>query len=92
MQKIDKTDTLETILTRGKFEVDYYQREYRWGRKQIEHMLHMLARLTDYVTVRMGLASQFENYVDRNPKTSYDIEHKKFLLLLFEHGYFNAKS
>ena len=39
MQKIDKTDTLETILTRGKFEVDYYQREYRWGRKQIEQML-----------------------------------------------------
>mgnify|MGYP000552780144 FL=1 len=38
MQKIDKTDTLETILTRGKFEVDYYQREYRWGRKQIEQM------------------------------------------------------
>ncbi|MBS5733773.1 MAG: DUF262 domain-containing protein [Clostridiales bacterium] len=39
MQKIDKTETLETILTRGKFEVDYYQREYRWGRKQIEQML-----------------------------------------------------
>ena len=39
------------------------------------YMLHMLARLTDYVNVRMGLASQFENYVDRNPKTSYDIEH-----------------
>ena len=38
-------------------------------------MLHMLARLTDYVNLRMGLASQFENYVDRNPKTSYDIEH-----------------
>lgn len=39
MQKIEKTDMLETILTRGKFEVDYYQREYRWGRKQIEQML-----------------------------------------------------
>ncbi len=39
MQKIDKTDTLETILTRGKFEVAYYQREYRWGRRQIEQML-----------------------------------------------------
>ena len=39
MQKIDKTDTLETILTKGRFEVDYYQREYRWGRIQIEQML-----------------------------------------------------
>ncbi len=39
MQKIDKTDTLETILTKGRFEVDYYQREYRWGRVQIEQML-----------------------------------------------------
>lgn len=39
MQKIDKTDTLEVILTRGRLEVDYYQREYRWGRKQIEQML-----------------------------------------------------
>lgn len=39
MQKIDKTDTIETILTKGRFEVDYYQREYRWGRVQIEQML-----------------------------------------------------
>lgn len=39
MQKIDKTDTIETILTKGRFEVDYYQREYRWGRKQIEEMI-----------------------------------------------------
>lgn len=39
MQKIDKTDTLEVILTRGRLEVDYYQREYRWGRKQIEQMI-----------------------------------------------------
>ena len=38
-------------------------------------MLHMLARLTDFVNVRMGLASQFEAYVDRVPRTSYDIEH-----------------
>lgn len=40
MKKIDKTDTLKAILTRGRFEVDYYQREYRWGRVQIEQMLN----------------------------------------------------
>ena len=39
MKKIEKTDTLSTILTKGRFEVDYYQREYRWGRVQIEQML-----------------------------------------------------
>lgn len=39
MRKIEKADTLETILSCGKFEVDYYQREYRWGRKQIEQMI-----------------------------------------------------
>ena len=35
----------------------------------------MLARLTDYVNVQMGRASLFATYVDRNPKSSYDIEH-----------------
>ena len=39
------------------------------------YMLHMLARLTDYVDTRMGHASQFETYIDRSPKSSYDIEH-----------------
>lgn len=57
MQKIDKTDTLETILTRGKFEVDYYQREYRWGRKQIEQML-------------MDFYDTFRQYYDPSNHTS----------------------
>lgn len=39
MQKIDKTDTIKTILSGRKYTVDYFQREYRWGRKQIEQML-----------------------------------------------------
>ena len=39
------------------------------------YMLHMLARLTDYANTQMGRASLFETYVDRNPRTSYDIEH-----------------
>ena len=39
MQKIDKTDTLKTILSGRKYPVDYFQREYRWGQKQIEQML-----------------------------------------------------
>lgn len=39
MQKIDKTDTLKTILSGRKYIVDYFQREYRWGQKQIEQIL-----------------------------------------------------
>ena len=39
MQKIDKTDTLGKILSDRRFTVDYFQREYRWGQKQIEQML-----------------------------------------------------
>ena len=39
MQKIDKTSTLKEILNNNHFAVDYFQREYRWGRKQIEQML-----------------------------------------------------
>lgn len=39
MQKIDKTDTLKTILSGRKYTVDYFQREYRWGQKQIEQMI-----------------------------------------------------
>jgi hypothetical protein len=39
MKKIDKTDTLKTILSGRKYTVDYFQREYRWGQKQIEQML-----------------------------------------------------
>ena len=39
MQKIDKTETLTKILSHRRFTVDVFQREYRWGRKQIEQML-----------------------------------------------------
>ena len=39
MNKIDKTDTLTKILSHQRFTVDVFQREYRWGRKQIEQMI-----------------------------------------------------
>ena len=39
MDKINKTDTLEKILAKRSFSIDVFQREYRWGRKQIEQML-----------------------------------------------------
>ena len=41
-------------------------------------MLHLLARFTSYVNVKMGNPSQFDVYVDRKRKgNTYDIEHFK---------------
>lgn len=54
MQKIDKTDTLKKILSGRRFTVDYFQREYRWGQKQIEQML------SDF-------QNTFEEYYDYDP-------------------------
>ena len=40
------------------------------------YMLHLLARFTSYVNVRMGNPSQFDIYIDRKRKgNTYDIEH-----------------
>lgn len=39
------------------------------------YMLHLLARITDFVNVKMGYPSQFEHYIDRKSKTPYDVEH-----------------
>ena len=53
MQKNDKTDTLGKILSGRRFTVDYFQREYRWGQKQIDQML------SDF-------QNTFEEYYDPN--------------------------
>lgn len=53
MNKIDKTDTLSKILSHRRFTVDVFQREYRWGRKQIEQMI------SDF-------QNTFEQYYDPN--------------------------
>jgi uncharacterized protein with ParB-like and HNH nuclease domain len=38
--KIDADDvTLSSILDKQKFTIDYFQREYRWGRKHIEQLM-----------------------------------------------------
>ena len=39
MDKINKTETLRQILSGNRFTVNYYQREFRWGRKQIEQLI-----------------------------------------------------
>ena len=40
MQRIGSTPrTIRELLTGAKFQVDYYQREYRWGTKQVQELL-----------------------------------------------------
>lgn len=38
-EKIEYSLTLEEVLNNKKYTVNYYQREYRWGRKQIEQLI-----------------------------------------------------
>lgn len=62
MNKIDKTDSLRKVLANRSFTVDFYQREYRWGRKQIEQMIN---DLTD---------TFFEFYDPENHSTPAEVE------------------
>ena len=62
MNKIEKTDSLKTILSKRRFTVDVFQREYRWGRKQIEQMLS-------------DLQGTFEEYYNReNHDSTSEVE------------------
>ena len=41
-ERIENSLTLEDVLSNKKYSVNYYQREYRWGRKQIEQLIEDL--------------------------------------------------
>ena len=47
MEKITNTKELKNLLSKTRFTVNYYQREYRWGRKQIEQLIEDLATTFD---------------------------------------------
>lgn len=46
-ERIENSLTLEEILSNKKYDVNYYQREYRWGRKQIEQLIDDLKNAFD---------------------------------------------
>jgi uncharacterized protein with ParB-like and HNH nuclease domain len=48
---------------------------FRLNGWSIRYMLHVLARLTEYIEVQSGKPSFFANYVSRSIKNPYDIEH-----------------
>ena len=51
MREIDgKGKTINELLNNTKYSIDYYQREYKWGRKQVEELINDLTQnfLEDY--------------------------------------------
>ena len=64
MNKIDKTETLTKILSHRRFTVDVFQREYRWGRKQIEQMISDFQGTFEqnYDPVKHDTPQEVENY------------------------------
>lgn len=46
-ERIESSLTLEDILSNKKYSVNYYQREYRWGRKQVEQLIEDLTNSFD---------------------------------------------
>jgi hypothetical protein len=49
--------------------------DFRLNGWTVRYMLHILSRVTDYIEVSSGLPSNFTNYVSREIKNPYDIEH-----------------
>jgi uncharacterized protein with ParB-like and HNH nuclease domain len=49
--------------------------EFRLNGWTIRYMLHILARVTDYIETQSGIPSNFNNYINREIKNPYDIEH-----------------
>ncbi len=44
MKKIlGEAKTVRELLGNARYDVDYYQREYRWGTKQVQELLEYLA-------------------------------------------------
>ena len=49
--------------------------EFRLNGWTIRYMLHILSRVTDYIETKSGIPSNFNNYINREIKNPYDIEH-----------------
>jgi uncharacterized protein with ParB-like and HNH nuclease domain len=49
--------------------------EFRLNGWTIRYMLHILSRVTDYIETQSGIPSNFNNYISREIKNPFDIEH-----------------
>ena len=63
MREIDgKAKTIHQLLNNAKYSIDYYQREYKWGQKQVQELIDDLSQnfLDDYEVGHER--SEVENY------------------------------
>jgi len=49
--------------------------DFRLNGWTVRYMLHILSRITDFIETSSGLPSNFTNYISREIKNPYDIEH-----------------
>jgi len=71
---VELRDILKQEINTMEFQLETID-EFRLNGWTIRYMLHILARMTDYVEIQSGLTSNFSNYINREIKNPYDIEH-----------------
>ncbi len=67
-------DILKKEIIEMEFQLETID-EFRLNGWTVRYMLHILSRITDYVEIQSGMTSNFSNYINREIKNPYDIEH-----------------
>ena len=70
----DLLDVCKQEITGMEFQLETID-EFRLNGWTIRYMLHILSRVTDYIETQSGIPSNFNNYINREIKNPYDIEH-----------------
>jgi uncharacterized protein with ParB-like and HNH nuclease domain len=71
---LELLDILKTEILSMEFQLEAIN-EFGLNGWTIRYMLHILARITDYIETQSGIPSNFSNYINREIKNPYDIEH-----------------
>jgi uncharacterized protein with ParB-like and HNH nuclease domain len=66
--------TLKSEINEQEFQLDKID-DFQLNGWTVRYMLHLLARITDYIETQSGIPSNFNNYINREIKNPYDIEH-----------------
>lgn len=67
-------ETCKQEITGMEFQLESID-EFRLNGWTTRYMLHILSRVTDYIETQSGIPSNFNNYINREIKNPYDIEH-----------------
>lgn len=67
-------DTLRKEIIDMEFQLETID-EFRLNGWTTRYMLHILSRVTDYIETQSGMTSNFSNYINREIRNPYDIEH-----------------